>query len=661
MRPNTAVRLLAVALAVGASLSWIVLASDPGPRVNGAIPMQSRDEDTGSFAPAPLTERDSVGAVAPHGDPAARPLEIEPIGTPYVLEARVANWTDPVRLIVGPHGRLLAEDSADIEEESAAGSFQLDVTKLGEHLRAGGLVSVRAEAGDRSWGPRLLGLGDFERDEVSGYMKARVAIEFELHAAPGIRGRVVDERFQPIEGAKVATLTRGAASADDWVADSEARTAADGTFALPVHTPGEGLLIVSAESRPMHQEVTFLPPHGVVDLGDVVLDPGVSLSGIVIWSRPPPYRVLVGPRVAGSMHVSGGWEAMGWVEGRLRRMWAQGDTDAEGRFRISGLEPGPHVLDFHSPLLGFPVAALPGLDRSLEVVVPDQGIQFIVDTPAVFLRASSAGSPVARAGIELQSGESSWSVGGTGLEGILVVLVPPETDFTAVVTAEGYWAAEAAFTTPRRGEVIDVEVPLRTRDVGKVAVTVADEASKPIRRAALSFFREGELVRKWSGSSSNGEFLVEDLPVGPYMLEIADEHRSLSSSLLVPAQIDVEVRAHETTRYLASLLLGGRITIRIVDSSGRPVSSASCQLRDSRGHRIDAVFLVTDPTSGTFQNSREQVPSVAELPTNVWPPLPEGEYTIALEAEGYEPREQRVTVVRGKVTDARVVLAPEQP
>ncbi len=121
----------------------------------------------------------------------------------------------------------------------------------------------------------------------------------------------------------------------------------DGRFRLAVDAEGPALLLVGrGDARPATIPTTLVRGREI-DVGDVRLDRGASLAGRVRCRGIPPARTNViatwyGPGFESARPAGHG---LLWVINR-RAIWSQLEVhpDAEGRFRLDGLEPGPYRL-----------------------------------------------------------------------------------------------------------------------------------------------------------------------------------------------------------------------------------------------------------------------------------------------------------------------------
>jgi len=208
-------------------------------------------------------------------------------------------------------------------------------------------ASVGRVAESRSFGPRMGGDAPVDGDgyfrleglspgelsikaEHPGYPRVakdldlRVGINsvnLEFQGGQEVSGRVVDTSGKPVAGAAVSTVENG-----QYWGNSETRSEADGSFALPGVQDGDYMLRVNAEgySASKEQEIS-VAGQPVVGL-EVVLDPGARIVGTVSGLDPSDFdRVTI-------RSMGAGFDFHGTV------------VDHEGRFRMDNVGPGDHEL-----------------------------------------------------------------------------------------------------------------------------------------------------------------------------------------------------------------------------------------------------------------------------------------------------------------------------
>jgi len=172
--------------------------------------------------------------------------------------------------------------------------------------------------------------------------------EVTLRLAPGGRivGRVVDERFAPVAGARVDVA---ATHYVGFLLEIEQRepviTQASGSFEILDANPGRVRLHAEkAGLRPGDSLELEIRPNAVHDAGTIVLKRGHRLEGIVVDTEDKP---VGGAKVSLSFAISGN----PLESDPLTRMSdaAEATTDGGGTFSIDGLGKGPYDLEAKLP------------------------------------------------------------------------------------------------------------------------------------------------------------------------------------------------------------------------------------------------------------------------------------------------------------------------
>ncbi|MCI0587782.1 MAG: carboxypeptidase-like regulatory domain-containing protein [Planctomycetes bacterium] len=155
-----------------------------------------------------------------------------------------------------------------------------------------------------------------------------------LDAAARIEGRLTDGSGQTVRGARVALVEPLSHSLRRIKLErgTDAESDAEGRFVFRGVAPGEWVLAAVAEGLGYAKRRVDAVPREVAR-ADLVLGQGVAIAGKVVDES--------GIGVAGARVQAIPPE---WTPEVVRLEYGLCRTDAEGRFRISSLEPGPHHL-----------------------------------------------------------------------------------------------------------------------------------------------------------------------------------------------------------------------------------------------------------------------------------------------------------------------------
>lgn len=185
--------------------------------------------------------------------------------------------------------------------------------------------------------------------EVPATEAATAAAAPAARSTGGLRGRVVDALGAPVANARVLAgdgrglvrLPLDAASVEalPWFDVHEATTDEDGAFALEGPDPGAVRLAVRAPGHaPLDRDGLALPASGDLDVGELVLEPSVLLTGTVVDPR--------GNAVADARLYRmepGGEDGLRMFESEPAGALVATTAD-DGSFRIDELAAGPWEL-----------------------------------------------------------------------------------------------------------------------------------------------------------------------------------------------------------------------------------------------------------------------------------------------------------------------------
>lgn len=382
------------------------------------------------------------------------------------------------------------------------------------------------------------------RGSVPGY-----PVTVRMRPAGRIAGRVVDESGAPVAGARIDTTFAGWGPGcvifhsceghprirDGWSDD-------DGYFAFESMEPGWFKLQVGASG--------FLPVPALrhkVEAGgggddlEIVLSRGLILEGSV--------RDADGNPIEGA--------------GLSREAWGSSDsvqTDAEGRFRMSGIPPGRHQIIAAHPERGW-IEQEVELDRnrSLDLRMP----------PTTLVRGlvmAHDGGVVAKAGLSI--GDTSFEAGA---DGRFQIAVPPGEHEIKV------YDRLRTLRKRVRAEGRPVDLEIRFPRPGKISGRLS--GLPPGESCAVFAKNEHGEQKTWNQDERDGTYRIEDLHPGEWTVTADD----LGGQTL-ERRIHLEEGAEATVDFRFAPL--PRVRGRVLDPEGNPVGNLGVTFVGD-GHTIE--------------------------------------------------------------------------
>lgn len=437
--------------------------------------------------------------------------------------------------------------------------------------------------------------------------------DVELPGAARVAGRVVDEKNQPVSGARVRLRSSGAFADSDVLFCAEARSGADGSFAAANVPDGIRSLEVRAPG---------LVPVGRALLGSggeerVILKAGGAVAGTVldVSGKPASGAIVVCEQTA------------------VR-------TDGAGRYRLAGVPPGTRSVeavwkeDFVArrdsvKVQGAPQADVP-LRLSLAAAIggtvidetsrkPVGGVRVAVRDPGPrFNRAP------ARRSVRSDS-RGRFRAGG----------IEPGR-YTVEAVHEGYISS----TVPNvaAGAALPGTVAIALSPAASIAGRVLDEKKQPVRgvqvRIARDFSLRGMLRRGAAGEALAGERAAVTGPEGQFKLQGLSAARGLTVEAtrtgFAPARrTGIALKTGERLQNVELTLTAGLAARgRVVDGRGQPVAGAEIRAQRRAG-RAAGRFVVL----GGLQKRPDA--SSAQDGSFALSGLEEGDYEVSVSHPGY--------------------------
>ncbi len=406
-----------------------------------------------------------------------------------------------------------------------------------------------------------------------------------------------------------------------------------------------------------------VPKEGEVrlDISDVV-EGGVDVEGRVLrGGKPVPGAVVTA--------------LTGRGEGPLGIGVRSTMADAQGRYHLYSLEPGPYV---------FQVALLRGRPSTLPVEVPEGSRRFHKDLELPVSRISGtvldpSGKPVRGARVRAVPGETP---GGGGILSLIV--------------SRGAWrgrtGGDGEFTlkrVPAGTYELEVEPPRERKDLGEASLpgldvdgktdlegirlvlppagvlegTVRDGKGKPLGGVTVRAVREGKKgpgratlagrVRALRDSrlyrtvtKEDGSFRIRGVPAGKWKVRAEKEG-------FAPAELSgLELLQGGEARADLVLHQGGTVKVQVLNRTGSPLPRSRIHVLDASGKEVTPTLSAARLLGSLFGLGGKKDKDGWYVLKNVKP----GAYTVVVEKPSGEKERHPVRVREGEVTEFRLVL-----
>lgn len=527
------------------------------------------------------------------------------------------------------------------------GTFALDVAPLfaGKHTVA--RLAVEVDHPDH-----LVRTEFVEIPAQAEHPPSDLSVQITLDAAAFASAAVVDEEAAALDGVAVGMFIQD----DDhnWVRMGETVTDNDGRFRLRVQADIEQFVFAAVAGR-VPGFVRFTPEGlAPVDLGQMTLRDGVSLSGRVVAGDLGPLaetKVETWTRWLGTK-LRVGTHSLTYGEGKVGHFPTTVTADKDGRYTVAGLHSGTTRVVLDVP--GAALSVRHALDRDVEA--PANDAHFVVTVSRLVVEVRDGEHLVPNAHMTIQSG-AGMNDHATDENGRAALLVLPGETYEVVLHLEGFERIVRTVPGPPMGlehvERIDL---VRFRARPTLSVRLSNPAGTEIAKAAFWFFAEGSsgpITRRPDLSrnaqpTDNGAFQVNDVEPGRYRVVIKPGNNSWGGEgHYLPIETDIVLPAEGVVERSYEVTLGGRLSIGAVRSDGESVV-AGCTVRSAQGDIVDAMFM----------RGRAMGRSLGKGTNLLEPPIPPGWYRIEVENSEYSPRTVSALVERGKTTEVKVRLAP---
>ncbi len=512
--------------------------------------------------------------------------------------------------------------------------------------------------------------GGERRDEVVG-----------LTRGGSIAGRVVDETGQGVPGVELEAELGSIMFGRGGMEVREKNSDANGDFVLPAVAAGKLTLKVSKPGFLELRKELQLTEGEARSNELITLAQGRFIAGRVLWPDGTP-AADADVDVEFDPAALGGVEALNALHGSE----GDGETDAQGHFRISGLGKGPFVVEASARAPKPPTAsatdttegasasapegeAVPARPRWKARVngvrPPSEELQLRLEQPLV---VTGSVTDVAGAGLDEFRVLARRKIAGAAMQGLgadrveqrfhgqagrfeLGGLYPG--DWEVLASAPGYSPSTEAQAVQLPLAADAAPLVLVLERAACVEGRVVDSFGQPVAGAAVSprvemsqmTNIEALISRVSTNSQADGSFRLENLPMGAHNLVASKEGHARSAPLAV------EAKAGETVRDIQLILrVGGTIRGEIYGKQGKLASGRMIMAQnpsDMSGQRMassdsDGRFAFEHVEEGDWQvvaiggESSEDKPSGDDAGAALTNMLGDMKFTFAKVVDGEE-------------------------
>ena len=442
-------------------------------------------------------------------------------------------------------------------------------------------------------------------------------------------GRVIDTEDTPVAGARVSLWPALGGSGPEIFlrriregdpSQVTVTTDGDGRFTFADLAGGHYDLEVAAEGfAPTRVRGVEIPDRGdQAELGTVILEPGVALSGRVV---DPDGQPLEGAQITVSQDRFPGFvfrPPPGEDEG-IR-------SDVDGHFVVEDLRP-ESLVNLSINLQGY-------LGRSMTGVgVPPEEPLTVVLEPAATLTGKvvdEQGDPVSQALVLLVKDGAGFRAerhhGVVEEEGHFEIQGLKTGNYQLMVRSQGYLPVEDRFVEVVVGKTIP-SLTITLRRGATVEGRVVSAQGEPVPGAHVGILQqfEGDPMRNMFSmveTDGDGHYRLEGVPLGP--LDLEANHRSHARTV---RSLEVQPGSNR----LDFTLEGGlEVSGRVLSTTGEPIAGAAIRLRTTGGP--GGRMFAQDATSGA--DGAFRIESV-----------PRGTYQVAASRDGWASSRSETEVV----------------
>ena len=483
-----------------------------------------------------------------------------------------------------------------------------------------------------------------------------------------VRGRVVLAKSGlPVRGVRV-TLSRPdsiisylRAEANGRFDSLEAWSGEDGRFTFKDVRPSQGYALRAfhdAHAAVSRKGRIDLRGRGTIDVGDLELGPGATVTGRVVDEAGAP---VAGVRIAVTWAIRNPLSVVIVHPDTAPELEKEAVSDDQGRFTIEKLEPGPKTIFAEVEGGGADVKSRVNLKDGITRELKD----FVIPNNRVLAGRVQwkSGGPVPGARVFGAPGQdTAMRATEADEEGRFRLTHLPEGQaYTLGVLVEGLPVEYA-----QGFELDDENIVIEFDDPGALTGTVTDAATgKPVERFAIQLdsaeppedfqrrFVEQQ-VKQGLGpapmQSKDGRFTLPQVAPGTYIVNV---HAAGFPSV---RKTDVTIVVGETTDVRIELPVGNRAQGRVERANGDPVGRARLYVMPAGSvEKRDRPIL----SVRGFTEDREPAGATLTDGSFELPPQTPGRYDLLVEVEGELPGVLHdVDLSDGDVGDLLVRLPP---
>jgi protocatechuate 3,4-dioxygenase beta subunit len=507
--------------------------------------------------------------------------------------------------------------------QGEGGALKLEPRGAGGSQLASGELGAPAGASDAT---RLA--AERAKEAPANSLPAPAEPAANVPLADFLAGVVVDPNGRPIAGAEVSfgpqeafnfnrrgrfALSFGRPS-DGRAPSIQAKTGDDGAFRLANVARVEGMsLKVDHADYVVYTRGDLILPKSGMELGRITLQPGAIVTGQVFG---PGGAKLAGAEVSlrdapEESRRPGAFFGMGFGPRGTRVT----KTDAEGRFRLSGMPAGPALV----------LATSEGLCEAESAPVTLVALQ---ETGGVVLRLErgdtltgivrdGGGKPIAEANVdawnEAVNDFRRFAGGGlrakTGSDGRFSIPGVERGRYSVMAEAPGFAPATAQGVDSGAGAPVELKLGASAHVAGLVRVKGSGELAKNVKVQLLPYWGENNAISlpfdvpdSENQSTGDGSFLIKDVDPGQYRVQARGDGttRALSAPITIDDDTNIDDLSIEVER-------GAVLTGRVVDAAtGAPLEGVdvACYAQSEQQPPPTAAAVPGAPRNLSVRTSR---------------------------------------------------------